>query len=506
MNRLVFFLLVVLFPIPPAFAEDVVMFLDQQTYYFTMGENALIPLEIENNSGESISGLLQYTITQDIRQGNTQISSTNSNTSTLTLEEGKKVISLDFGSSNSPSTLTANLKFSYNNGIETNVFLGPIEIIFTQDNSQNNSSSNPMQSSSQQGATNNRANPQQSLQQRLDEMLNQSPLNQDPQQRLQNNQMAQDSNALKQQIQEQLQKDKKTQEEFEKHVVSNEEFQRLHQQMLDEGYELKQGSLNPSTNSTGTFEANYENQEGQWGKIHGSVENGELTEIEKQTQEEQENLISKLRNHPQFQEYENQLNNEGFFEQNLTIQTDQDTASIVLEYQNEEMQNASIIGKFDRGELKEIIIDTPRNNQFDLLPFLIIGLIALTIGFILIKLKTKKPIQALEKPQIISKKFDYTSEIIKLIEESKKDFQNEQFKEAYGKIGQAIRKYLSHKLGLKKEITNEELLKHLPDTSYPRNEIKKCLDQSALVEFAKNSPDENEFKKIITLTENLIKK
>ena len=124
----------------------------------------------------------------------------------------------------------------------------------------------------------------------------------------------------------------------------------------------------------------------------------------------------------------------------------------------------------------------------------------------MIKLKTKKPIQALEKPQIISKKFDYTSEIIKLIEESKKDFQNEQFKEAYGKIGQAIRKYLSHKLGLKKEITNEELLKHLPDTSYPRNEIKKCLDQSALVEFAKNSPDENEFKKIITLTENLIKK
>ena len=507
MNKLAFLFFLLLIPTSFAFAEEVTMTSEQSDYYFKTGDDAVIPVEIENSSGNAISGTLQYTITQDIQQGNTRISNTNSNFSTLTAEEGKRTISLDFGSFSSPTTITTNLKFNYNNGNETNVFLGPIKIIFVDDTSQMTNSSKPMQSSSQQGSPqNNQMNPQQSLQQRLDEMLNQSPLSQDPQQRLQNNQMAQDSSTLKQEIQDQLNKDNQLKSELEKQITSNPEFQKLHQQLLDQGYELKKGSLHPVTNSTGTFEANYENQDGKWGKIQGAMTNGTMTDIQMQTQEHQENLLAQLRADPTFQEYEKQLNQEGFSEQNFSISSNANQTSVLVEFQDKDSKKATITGDFVNEELVEVKLDKPTSNQFDILPFLVIGIIAVAAAVLYIKLRSRKKTPLKEIPIPVVERYDYVSEATKLLEKSKEEFKSQRYQDAYSFLGQAIRLFLSHKFELKKEITNEELFDFLKDPSYPVDAIKKYLNHSTLVEFAKNSPDENEFKNMIVLTESLFKK
>lgn len=507
MNKFVLFAFMFLIPVQFVFAEDVIMSSEQSTYYFTIGDTAIIPVDIENNSGQMISGILQYTLTQEIRQGNTQISTSNSNASNLTLDEGKKTLSLDFGSFDSPTTVTANLRFNYNNGNEMNVFLGPIKIIFVENSSQMNNSSNPMQSSTQQGTSsqNNPMNPQQSLQQKLDEMLNQSPTQQNPQQRLQNNQMTQDSSALKQQIQEQIQKDNQLQADLEKQIVSNQEFQKLHQQLVDQGYELKEGSINATTNSTGTFEADYENQEGKWGKIQGTITNGTITEIQKQTQEQEENLLNKLRNNSTFQEYEKQLKQGGFVEQNFEISPEDEKTTISINFEDENHQKATITGNFVNDEIIKVILDKPENSQFYFLPILILT-IAAVIAALIYLIKSRKNQPFIEKPLPNIQKFDYISEATRLLERSKEDFKNQQFKDAYSQIGQAIRMVLSHRLGLRKEITNEELYVFLNDKSLPVNEIRKYLERSSLVEFAKNPPDKNEFENMVVLTESLFKK
>lgn len=508
MSRFVWLFFLFLIPISAAFAGEVTMTTEQSDYYFKTGDEAIIPVEIENNSGNAISGTLQYTITQDIQQGNTRISSTNSNFSVLTAEEGKRTISLNFGSFSSPATITANLTFNYNNGNETNVFLGPIKIIFVDDSSQMNNSSNPMQSSSQQGTPqqNNQVSPQQSMQQRLDEMLNQSPLSQNPQQRLQNNQMAQDSSSLKQEIQDQLSKDNQLKAELEKQITSNPEFQKLHQQMLDQGYELKKGSLNPVTNSTGTFEANYENQDGKWGKIQGTMTNGTMTDIQMQTQEHQENLLAQLRADPTFQEYEKQLNQQEFSEQNFSITSDNNKTSVIVEFQNKDIKKATITGNFLNDVLVEVKLGKPAINQFDFVPFLVIGLIAIAAAVFFIKFRSRKKLPIKEIPVPVIQKFDYVSEATKLLAKSKEEFKNQHYQDAYSFLGQAIRLFLSHKFELKKEITNEELYDFLKDSSYPVDEIKKYLNHSTLVEFAKDSPDTNEFENMIILTESFLKK
>ncbi|MFQ5476947.1 MAG: hypothetical protein ACE5DT_07960, partial [Nitrosopumilus sp.] len=88
MRKYFFVVALLLGSLPLVFAEDLVMSVDQTEYYFLVGENAVIPLEIENNYGHQISGILQYIISQQIIQGNTQFSSSNTQSSTFTIDEG----------------------------------------------------------------------------------------------------------------------------------------------------------------------------------------------------------------------------------------------------------------------------------------------------------------------------------------------------------------------------------------------------------------------------------
>ena len=66
---------------------------------------------------------------------------------------------------------------------------------------------------------------------------------------------------------------------------------------------------------------------------------------------------------------------------------------------------------------------------------------------------------------------------------------------------------MKHNIGIKSEITNEELIrlvqqqhnKNNGNDNYPMDSIKKCLKITDLVEFAKYSATEDEFKAIISL-------
>ncbi len=77
MNKPLLFLFLLVIPFSLVYAENLVMYVDQSEYYFKVGESAVIPLEIENDYGRKISGMLQYTITQQVMQANAQISSSN---------------------------------------------------------------------------------------------------------------------------------------------------------------------------------------------------------------------------------------------------------------------------------------------------------------------------------------------------------------------------------------------------------------------------------------------
>ncbi|HET7643254.1 MAG TPA: hypothetical protein VFK40_07085, partial [Nitrososphaeraceae archaeon] len=217
-------LLVFLFSLQYVYAQDILFSTDQKEYYFKIGDEAIIPIEINSTYGNQISGILQYSITQQINQGNVQFSNSNSESKSLIINEGNQKISLDLGTSDSPSNLIMNLNFDYNENGDRTVPLGPITIHFVTNDSQKNNQQNKIQSSSQPKTQSQQqdlfsqqeqqmeqslndlfdnqqdlfSQQEQQMEQRLNELLqNQQTPSQNPQQRLQNNQLSQDSNALK---------------------------------------------------------------------------------------------------------------------------------------------------------------------------------------------------------------------------------------------------------------------------------------------------------------------
>ena len=65
--------------VPAVFAKDITFSLNQSEYYFLVGQQAVLPLEIDNRYNKQIDGMLSYTITQEVNQQGFHYSSTNTN-------------------------------------------------------------------------------------------------------------------------------------------------------------------------------------------------------------------------------------------------------------------------------------------------------------------------------------------------------------------------------------------------------------------------------------------
>lgn len=512
MRQILFLLILLLIPLQIVYAQEILFSVEQSEYYFKVGEEATIPIKIENSFGEQVPGMLQYTITQQINQGNVQFSNSKTNSNTFVIEDGNRTASLNFGTSDNPTSFVVNLNFNYNEGTDQTTSLGPITINFVTDDSQKNNQSNPMQSttqSTQSSQSSSISQQRQQMQQKLDQLFgNQQMPSQDPQQRLQNNQLSQDSTALKQQIQEQLQQQEQTQKEFEKQLAANSDFANQHKKLLQNGYNATNANIKSISNKTGSFDIQYQNENGKWATLQGKMVNGTMTEITQQTQEEQEKLLEKLEQNTQYQEFKKQLTQSGFVQDNIEFQQNENQTKIIVKYQNEEHDNASIIGIFEDEQIKSVTMENYSSHIVDL--FLIIVVIASIIVasiiafLVLRKFSKKKPIDLDNTTKIhISKPFDYVTEARKIISKAKQHYDDKEYKEAFGMAGQAIRLFLRYDTDLKKEMTNEELIRSLPKEKYPINEITACLNMAELVEFAKKECREEDFLKIVSLFEKL---
>ena len=508
MNKKSLLLLLLLVPISLAYAEDISMSVNQTTYYFLTGEDAVIPIDIENSYDRQINGILRYSVTQQINQGNFQFSSSNTQSNSFAVNEGKESISLSFGTSETPLTMTVNLDFLYSENGQREVPVGPITIQFVADESQKKNQPESMQSSSKESTTPQQdpfSQQQQQLQQRLDQMFgNQPTLPQDPQQRLQNNQLSQDSSALKQEIQKQLQDQRQLNEQFQKELANNQEFQEVHKELLQNGYNVTSGNLNPSTENSGSFELQYHNEDGKWAKLQGIMDKGKITELQEQSQVQQESMLEKIRQNDEFKQYHTQLQNQGFTENEVKFLQAGNKTNVILNYNNQQEQKASIVGEFVEDELNQVILKK-ENSDSDVIWWIVPIIVASAIGaYFLYRMKTKKTIPPVEKPIIKEKTFDHVLESKKLLEKSKQLFENRKFKDAYGTAAQALRLFLSYENGVKHEITNEEMLKILDGKDSLIEKIKNCFDMCTMVEFAKYDPNANDFDRITQQIQKII--
>ncbi|HMA82686.1 MAG TPA: hypothetical protein VKP59_00490, partial [Candidatus Thermoplasmatota archaeon] len=238
-------------------AEDIVFSVDQNEYYFLTGQQAIVPLHMNNTYEKQIDGKLTYSITQTSSQSGGQYSSSNSQSQSFSIPDGNNSIQINFGRSDQPLTLSADLEFSFtSDDITRIVSLTDIIIHFVSNQSQMNNQKNSQQSSSEEIKN---AEPSSENQQQSNT----------PQEKLQNNQMNQDSQALKDQIEQQMADEQQQKEAFEDNLFDNQEFQKQHQSLQDQGYNISQKQLNAESNDTGSFNLSYENEQGETASFKG---------------------------------------------------------------------------------------------------------------------------------------------------------------------------------------------------------------------------------------------
>lgn len=504
---------------PVAYAEGNIVFsIPQKDYYFLVGEQAYIPLNITNSGNNDINGILGYTLTQEINSGSVHFSSSNSKSTNLQVSKGNSTVNLGFGTSDKPETLNVSLNFNYDDNGSKVVNLGNIAIHFVEKESDKQNQANPMQSSSQEASTTQQTTDpfaqqeqqitqqEQQMQQIMQQMTNQQS-SQTPQQAAQNNQPDQDTSALKEQMQKQVQQQQETRQQFQQQVATNQDFQKANQKLSDLGYNLTSMSANPSSNNTGTFTASYEKQNGDKASIQGEMNNGTMKSLQTDTAEDKQKMRDLLSQNKDFQKYQKQLQDDGFNEVDSTFSQENNTTALQIQYENSKNETAQINAKFENGSVEDV--ELVREQERNLYPIYLIGILILLVLAYLVynKYSGKKEQNTLveEKIPLQKENFDFREEAGKLVEKAVSLYEEKQFKEAYGTAAQALRLYLSYKYGLKKEVTNSELINYLKNKGVEYEKFDRCLQLSSLVEFAKHMPDDGEFEEMIGTIKDTMK-
>lgn len=527
MRTKIFFLSIIIISllfIPYISARTITISLDQKDYYFKVNEDAVIPLSLYNDYGKNIDGQFTYTYSQQMNNQGMQLSSSNTQSKPFSINDGKSNVSVSFGSSSSPMDLKVSLSFQYNDGKDKTVNLEDIMIHFVADDKDKNNQPNKVEGKSQDANSQNnnqQSNNQnqdnsikQKAQQMLDNMNKMMNSNNDQENQknsqLQNNQMGQDSNALKKQMQDEMQQQDQMKKEFADNMNKDTDFLKKNQGLTDQGYKLQGGSLDPTTNDTGKFELDYKDDQNETATLIGEMQNGTVKNMQVSTSEDNKKFMDMLKNDPRYKKYKDRLNKEGYNDSNIESSQDISNNSITdLEsnFYNEKNVSASISAKVIAGNISEVELqEQEKNNDYGWLwVFLLILCCAAIISYFIYKKYRKKieNISPIKESHIVTP-FDYTTESKRLLDESIKLFEDKKYKDAYCKAGQALRLYYAYKNNLNKEVSNDELISFFRKNKSDYKDIKGFFDNCSLVEFAKYKANKEDFDKIISFAKKVL--
>ncbi|RLI99640.1 MAG: hypothetical protein DRP03_02975 [Candidatus Aenigmatarchaeota archaeon] len=318
-------------------------------------------------------------------------------------------------------------------------------------------------------------------------------------QRVQQNQLNQDMNAVKRQMEREVRKREEAIKQAEEKIMNNSIVRDMHNALIDSGYNLTNKNIDVDTSQTGSFELTYE-KNGSKAWIRGSIKNGSIEHVEKVTQEGMDKVIKGLLRDPAFKKYDSMLRREGLKRGNISVKGNWNKSRVEVSYEKNGREEAKIIAKIERGKVKSIMVKRNKANFAYILLLPIALIIFIIIAYYLYKrLKRKEQRKVKIEVKQVKREEDYISVTRKMLSKAKGLHDKGMEKEAYAVLACAIRFYYARKHGVSKELTNAELLALMKRKNYSKAvllQLRKNLNKCALVEFAKYKPKKYEFDKI----------
>ncbi|MBL7160794.1 MAG: hypothetical protein ISS93_03015, partial [Candidatus Aenigmarchaeota archaeon] len=460
-------------------ATELNLSVGQKDYYFGLGQEAAIPLGIYNGYDKDVSGVLSMASSQQLSEGGFQYSNTNSNSKSFTFGSNHSTVMLDLGASNQPMDVVIDVSFQFINGSGDTLIteLRGIQAHFVDNPSQQGQQQEGMQSSSESVSEKDERAKQEALEQKLEEMQEQPEQGQmqQMQEQQQNSQIPQDSNALKREMQEQIRESEELGKELEKKLGESEELSQKRKELEEQGFKQTGKSINPETNDTGSFEMQFQREDGEAASIKGKMENGEVTDLETRNSVEEKAAAEKLENSEEFIKMHEQLMKEGFNNTGFKVEKEGNLTKATVEYTNPEGEKAAVTATIEDDVVKEVELE--REWKPDLLFFVLVIIAVLVAVFWWRRKKSReRKAVAAKEPKKVEKPFDYIAASLGMLDKAEKLFSEGSRRDAYGIAGQALRLFLRYKNGLKKELSNDDIIKHLRSRKKHWKQPKECFD------------------------------
>ncbi len=476
--------------VPAAFAQEVTLSAEYEEYYFLVGQNVFFRVEVDNTYGVPISGTLISNIDHNDPGAGIQVNNTNSDQ--FNLGAGISYIDVALGVHNMPTTLGVDLLFSYIRDGAKLVDLDPITVHIVA-TPQEQQESEPISASSQEANL-------------LPQQPQQNPLN-NAQDRLQNNQLAQDSTALQQDIREQIAQNNESVQNLLDAARTSPEFAELNEELESQGYRMSSQAAAPDGDSSGTFDFEYVDDENRRASISGQITDNEVAQIRSQTQQELDAALDALEQAPEFQELAEQLSEAGYAQTDATItKLDDGSFEAAVSFADMADTPAEITAAIRNGTVTDIEIST-EPEPYDYLPFIIAGLLAAGIASAVIYRWYKKKAKAATEQLLPSQPVvmrDFVAEYNKLLEGAAKSFDAGMQKLGYSMVSQALRLGLAHDAGVDTETSNGDLRQLLKDAGRYSDDVGDCLDTSSLVVFAGRMHDREDFEGVLHTARRLL--
>jgi len=326
-----------------------------------------------------------------------------------------------------------------------------------------------------------------------------------PGDRVRNNQLNQNTGALKEEMQQEMQKQEQIKKEFQKQLSENPEFREKHQELMDKGYNLTNASVNPASNNTGGFELGYQKPDGGTARLTGRMQNGSMKEIMSHTSEDEGAMLQRLEQNHEFQRLDEKLRDGGFGRGSAAFdQLSQNHTKITVPYEDEDGEKREIHADYINGTIRDVGVVGERERGGHPWWILLSILILIVVGWFVYGRYSNRggavDVSPLQNPA----KVDSAAISRAMIGDARNLFERGEEKEAYKKVSQAVRSYLSYKVGDNIEITAVEAVQLLKRKGQDFQMVKECLDRCGSVEFAKLQPDRADFERVVEIADGVV--
>jgi hypothetical protein len=314
---------------------------------------------------------------------------------------------------------------------------------------------------------------------------------QDMDNKMQSNQMNQDSSALKQQMQKEQQAQEQLNQQFEQQIAKSKELQEKARDLMSQGFKPKAKQINAESNDTGEFKYDFSNGTSTQ-SLSGKMQDGNMTSLKSSLDEER--LMQLLSQNPEFRKYAEQLMNEGYNMTAFDYRQQGNETDTKTSFKDSLGQTANISAKVTNSTVSDVQLEEKKSRWYLwLIPLAVIAAFA-----VLLRRRAAPKVMVDEKP------FDYRSEARILLDNAKQSFEAKRFKDAYGKAGEAVRLFYSWDLGICKELTSTQTINAIKKRKRAYLEIQNALNLCGMVEFAKYKPNKKDFDEIISVAEKAL--